>query len=168
MPDNKNKRDAFDSKRMALAEQMSRTDALALHHIKMSASFAEAYPEESAEYSRLFEEDSEIREESADIMTQWDMRLGEFVRAGDEIPYGEDVYIVIQDHTLSAEWCPPDCPALFRKKQGGEWPDWVQPTGASDAYSLGAKVSHIGKHWVSSVANNVWKPGVYGWDEVTE
>jgi len=41
----------------------------------------------------------------------------------------------------------------------------VQPIGAQDAYPLGAKVSHDGKHWVSAAANNVWEPGVYGWEE---
>ena len=47
-----------------------------------------------------------------------------------------------------------------------EWPEWRQPQGAHDAYALGAKVSHNGKHWTSDVAANVWEPGVYGWTEV--
>ena len=47
-----------------------------------------------------------------------------------------------------------------------EYPAWVQPTGAHDAYAQGAKVSHKGKKWTSDVANNVWEPGVYGWTEV--
>ena len=37
-----------------------------------------------------------------------------------------------------------------------------------DAYPLGAKVSHNEKHWTSTVENNVWEPGVYGWEEVTD
>lgn len=49
-----------------------------------------------------------------------------------------------------------------------EWPAWSQPVGAHDAYSSGAKVSHNGKHWISSVDNNVWEPGVYGWTEQEE
>lgn len=40
--------------------------------------------------------------------------------------------------------------------------------GAHDAYALGAKVSHKEKHWTSTVANNVWEPGVYGWEEATD
>lgn len=47
-----------------------------------------------------------------------------------------------------------------------EYPAWVQPTGAHDAYAQGAKVSHNGKKWTSDIANNVWEPGVYGWTEV--
>ena len=46
---------------------------------------------------------------------------------------------------------------------GGGIPAWVQPTGAHDAYPLGAQVTHNGKTWTSTVAANVWEPGVYGW-----
>lgn len=46
---------------------------------------------------------------------------------------------------------------------GDDWPAWVQPTGAHDAYALGAQVTHAAARWVSSVAGNVWEPGVYGW-----
>lgn len=42
---------------------------------------------------------------------------------------------------------------------------WVQPTGAHDAYALGAEVTHNGKTWVSTADNTVWEPGVYGWNE---
>ena len=44
--------------------------------------------------------------------------------------------------------------------------EWVQPTGAHDAYALEAVVAHIGKVWKSTVENNVWEPGVFGWKEV--
>lgn len=44
---------------------------------------------------------------------------------------------------------------------------WRQPTGAHDAYPLGWIVSHNGKQWESTVAGNVWEPGVSGWREHT-
>lgn len=66
-------------------------------------------------------------------------------------------------------------PTLLEKvEEGGEeapseeYPEWVRPTGAHDAYAQGAKVSHNGKKWTSNVENNVWEPGVYGWTEVIE
>ena len=40
---------------------------------------------------------------------------------------------------------------------------WVQPTGAHDAYPVGAKVTHNGSLWTSDVDANTWEPGVYGW-----
>lgn len=45
---------------------------------------------------------------------------------------------------------------------------WVQPTGGHDAYAKGDRVADQGKVWESTVDGNVWKPGVYGWVEVTE
>lgn len=44
-------------------------------------------------------------------------------------------------------------------------PAWVQPSGAGDAYALGAIVRHNGKVWKSDYAANVWEPGVFGWTE---
>ena len=49
-----------------------------------------------------------------------------------------------------------------------EFPEWVQPIGAHDAYAKGDKASHNGKNWVSTADNNVWEPGVYGWEEATQ
>jgi hypothetical protein len=50
-------------------------------------------------------------------------------------------------------------------EEGGAPAAWVQPTGAHDAYSVGARVTHVEKVWVSDVDDNVWEPGVYGWTE---
>ncbi len=42
-------------------------------------------------------------------------------------------------------------------------PAWIQPTGATDAYQIGDRVTHNSQTWTSTVADNVWEPGVYGW-----
>lgn len=42
-------------------------------------------------------------------------------------------------------------------------------TGAQDAYQTGDKVYYPGEGdtvYISTVDNNVWQPGVYGWEEV--
>lgn len=44
-------------------------------------------------------------------------------------------------------------------------PEWIQPTGSTDAYVAGATVMHVGKLWTSLVQANVWEPGVSGWRE---
>ena len=44
---------------------------------------------------------------------------------------------------------------------------WVQPTGSTDAYPLGALVTHVSKTWESTVDFNVWEPGVANWREQT-
>ena len=46
-----------------------------------------------------------------------------------------------------------------------EWPEFVQPTGAHDAYNTGDKVTYNGKHYQSTMDGNVWSPDSYpaGW-----
>lgn len=78
------------------------------------------------------------------------------------------LYRCVQDHTSQAGWEPPATPAMWTKiaDPAEEWPAWSQPIGAHDAYNDGDKVRHDGKHWISTVGNNVWTPGTYGWSEV--
>lgn len=44
-------------------------------------------------------------------------------------------------------------------------PAWVQPTGAGDAYPMGALVTHNGKTWESLNDANVWEPPTQ-WREI--
>lgn len=72
-------------------------------------------------------------------------------------------------HRSQEDWPPRLVPAIWARMDdpGEEWPEWVQPTGAHDAYAAGKKVSHNGKHWVNTYGDgNIWEPGVYGWEEV--
>ena len=80
--------------------------------------------------------------------------------------FNDDLYRVNQDHTTQDDWTPDITPALFTKVSLDEYPEWVQPTGAQDAYNTGDKCSHNDKHWVSNLDGNVWEPGIYGWSEV--
>lgn len=76
------------------------------------------------------------------------------------------LYSVLQEHTSQEDWKPNEFPSLY--KAVGFTDDgvsvWTQPLGASDAYMTGDVVEHNGKIWVSTVDNNVWEPGVYGWN----
>ena len=90
-------------------------------------------------------------------------------QTGDRVRDGETLYKCVQSHTSQADWTPDATPALWTRVSIEEWPEWVQPTGAQDAYNTGDKVSHNGKHWVSLVNANVWEPGATGtemlWEE---
>ena len=81
--------------------------------------------------------------------------------------YGDKLYKCIQAHRSQADWTPEAAVSLWAKAgdPAEEWPEWSQPIGAADAYMAGDKVSHNGKHWISTADNNVWEPGVYGWNE---
>lgn len=81
--------------------------------------------------------------------------------------YGGALYRCVQAHTSQAGWEPEAAASLWAKiaDPEEEWPEWSAPVGAHDAYAAGSKVSHNGKHWISSLSGNVWEPGVYGWEE---
>lgn len=65
----------------------------------------------------------------------------------------------LQPHTTQADWRPKDTPALWtRVGYDDEILDWVQPTGAHDAYNIGDKVKYNGFVWTSKVDGNVWEP----------
>ena len=86
----------------------------------------------------------------------------------DRVSYEGLLFKCLTAHTSQAAWAPADSPSLWVRVDdpSQEWPEWRQPLGSTDAYSFGAKVSHIGKHWTSDYESNTWEPGVYGWTEV--
>ena len=79
----------------------------------------------------------------------------------------EKLYRCLQAHTSQEAWKPESTPSLWKEigNPNTEYPEWSQPIGALDAYALGDKVSYNGKRWTSTCDNNVWAPGVYGWEE---
>ena len=90
--------------------------------------------------------------------------------AGDRVHYGGVLYKCLMAHTAQADWKPTDAHSLWAKvltDPSGCILPWEQPD-SSNPYKKGDKVTHNGKTWVSTVDNNVWEPGAYGWNEVTE
>lgn len=100
---------------------------------------------------------------------EWSAESVEYV-LDDIRKYNGLLYRCVQAHTSQATWTPEAAASLWTRiaDPTQEWPEWIQPTGAHNAYALGAKVSHNGKHWISDVDANVWEPGVYGWTEQAE
>lgn len=86
----------------------------------------------------------------------------------ERIRYNGKLYRVVQSHTSQADWTPDAAPALYTEvSEPGTIPVWRQPTGAQDAYMTGDRVRYPdedGEVWISTVDNNVWEPGVYGWE----
>lgn len=80
----------------------------------------------------------------------------------------DTLYKCIGSHTSQADWVPGKAVSLWVRMDDPaiEWPEWVKPTGSHDAYDMGAKVSHKGKHWINTGKDkNEYEPGVWGWDE---
>ena len=94
----------------------------------------------------------------AGLFPKW--RVGETVKPGDLRHYQGDLYECIQGHTTQADWTPGVTPALWKIRSApGVIPEWVQPTGAHDAYDIGDKVTHNGKVWQSTINGNTTVPG---------
>ena len=110
--------------------------------------------------------DDETAQDNTELFPMW--VSGKSYIVNDRVQYGDLLYKCVQAHTSQEDWTPDQTPALWVLISIEEWPEWRQPQGAHNAYELGAKVSHNGKHWISTIPANVYEPGVAGWDEVTE
>lgn len=108
--------------------------------------------------------------EVADLYPEWAAMKAypenEIVKYGVNADGETQLYKVIQAHTSQADWTPDTAASLYKKI--GFTDDgvsiWTQPLGATDAYMKGDVVSFENQLWKSTVDNNVWQPGVYGWE----
>ena len=75
-----------------------------------------------------------------------------------------------EEPTTEPEPTPEPEPEPDEPEEPTTYPDFVQPTGARDAYSKGDIVMYNGKAYISTIDNNVWSPDAYpqGWDIYTE
>ena len=110
------------------------------------------------------------------IYPKWEDNIGKTI-TNDDITRGlnryqhnGELYKVVQPTVFQTQYEPgaEGTSSIFVKISLEEWPDWIQPTGAHDAYAKDAKVTHNSKKWTSDVDANTWEPGVYGWTEVVE
>lgn len=88
----------------------------------------------------------------------------------DRVRYEDTLYKCLTLHTAQPSWTPTDAPSLWAKvvtSETGVPLPWEQPPN-TNPYMKGDKVTHKGKTWVSAIDNNVWEPGVYGWEVVEE
>ena len=86
---------------------------------------------------------------------------------GKRVCHDDKLYKVLIGHTSQSSWIPDVSPSLFAEVLIPDptiIPEWVQPS-STNPYMTGDKVRHNDKVWISIVDNNVWEPGVYGWEE---
>lgn len=108
--------------------------------------------------------------EVADLYPEWvamkAYAVDEIVKYGVNADGETQLYKVIQAHTSQEDWKPDVTASLY--KAIGFTDDgvsiWTQPLGSHDAYMKGDIVSFEDQLWISTVDNNVWQPGVYGWE----
>ena len=89
--------------------------------------------------------------------------VGKAYAVNDRAQYNGTLYKCVQAHTSQSDWMPSATPALWKTVSVDEYPEWVQPIGAHDAYNIGDKVTYNGQHYVCTSNANVYAPDVYGW-----
>ena len=109
--------------------------------------------------------DDETALTGVELFPMW--AIGMAYAAGDRVQHGGILYKCVQAHTSQADWTPDATQALWVVVSIEEFPEWVQPTGAHDAYNIGDKVSYNGQRYICTTDANVYAPGVYGWDLIT-
>ncbi len=104
--------------------------------------------------------------EVSELFPIWTIDI--FYEAGARVRYEDVLYKCLISHTSQETWTPTATPSLWAQvliPDPEVIPEWIQPE-STNPYMKGDKVTHNGKTWVSNIDNNVWEPGVYGWDEV--
>ena len=79
--------------------------------------------------------------------------------------YDGILYKCLQTHTPQVSWTPTSSPSLWAKvliPDENVIPEWEQPD-STNPYMKGDKVSYNGTIYESTIDNNVWAPGIYGW-----
>ena len=117
--------------------------------------------------ARQITSDTEALEVSF-LFKEFKAQIGREITKGEYIQHEDKLYKVLLTHTIQEHWEPNVSPSLFAEvliDPSGGILDWVQPD-STNAYMKGDKVKFEGKTYESIVDNNVWAPGVYGWQEV--
>lgn len=122
------------------------------------------------------------KEQQENILNQYKpYQIGKTYEENEKFTYKDKVYEVIQAHTSQTTWLPDSTPALYKeylnveiKNQDGSTTEvvkeFIQPTGAHDAYKKGDKVLFKGKIYKSKIDANTFSPEQFadGWEEVAE
>lgn len=122
------------------------------------------------------------KEQQDNILNQYKpYQVGKEYEENEKFTYKDKVYEVIQAHRSQTTWLPESTPALYKEylnvkiqNQDGSTTEvvkeYIQPTGAHDAYNKGDKVLFKGKIYQSKINTNTFSPEQYpdGWEEVTD
>lgn len=162
--ENQDRKNELETQRLNIEARMASVLPSVIDYVTGLSGFKNKYPAAAADYAAAKEEEAQVE----DNLAEWEFHIGEWRNAGDTVIRLGVTYTVIQGHYLQEDWKPESTPALYHREgqPGEEWPEWVQPTGAHDAYAKGAKVTYKGQHYISLIDANVYSPEAYpaGWE----
>lgn len=107
--------------------------------------------------------------EAAQLFPEWHANENNYEK-DTRVRYNGILYKCLQTHIPQLNWDPLSAPSLWAKvliPDENIIPEWEQPD-STNPYQIGDKVTHNGKTWENTIANNVWEPGIYGWIEIKE
>lgn len=124
---------------------------------------------EAMQYRQLMNKSAESLDDSEAVKSpmlfkKWE--INQSYTIGKRLCYENKMYKVLQDHTSQSDWTPDIASSLYSQiliPDPTVIPEWVQPS-STNPYMVGNKVKHNGNIWASIIDNNVWEPGVYGWE----
>ncbi len=128
---------------------------------------------EALEYRKKIEAAAKLQNDDLAVQSIWmypRFEAGMTVFGGDRVRYEGALYRCIAPEgeliCLSPDWTPANAPSLFAKllpgQEGSPIGEWEQPD-STNPYRAGERVMHHGVLWISEIDDNVWEPGVYGW-----
>lgn len=100
------------------------------------------------------------------LFPKWE--IGADYEAGVKVQHNGTLYRCLTTHSAQSDWTPDAAPSLWTKvltSDDGTILPWEQPD-STNPYMIGDKVTHNEQTWISIVDNNVWEPGVYGWETI--
>lgn len=110
--------------------------------------------------------DDTVALENTELFPAWHTDTAYAV--GDRVRHDGILYKCLIAHTSQSDWIPSNAVSLWARvliPDPEVIPEWVQPD-STNPYMAGDRVTYDGKTWESTVDNNVWQPGVYGWVEI--
>lgn len=99
------------------------------------------------------------------VFDEW--KVGIEYKIGKRLVYDNVLYKVLQNHTSQETWTPNVSTSLYARLLAetidGSIPEWQQPTGSTEAYMIGDKVTYNGQIYECTSDYNVYAPDVSGW-----
>lgn len=86
---------------------------------------------------------------------------------GTRVRYDKALYKCTHAHTSRQAWNPKQSPIMWEKVVASEQPEIViEEWKEGTTYSKGNRVRYENDTWESTINNNIWTPGIYGWNKI--
>lgn len=87
---------------------------------------------------------------------------------GTRVRYNNILYRCTHAHTSREAWNPEQSPIMWEKVVGSEEPEeQIEEWKENTSYTKGSKVIYENNTWESTINNNIWTPGIYGWNKIS-